>query len=95
VAAWPEGWPKTVGQFLAGVPDEATLLAAAAKGDAKVVPGQQCEADYFIGLTRLIGGDETGARDFWGKCVATDLKDFNEYQLSKAELARLDAAGKK
>lgn len=35
VAAWKDGWPKTVGQFVAGSLDEAGFVAAAMKGDEK------------------------------------------------------------
>jgi len=95
VAGWKDGWLKSIGQYMTGSLDEGGLLAAAAKGDAETVADKQCMADYFIGMMRLQSADTAGAREFFQKCLATDKQDFTEYQLAKAELARLDAAAKK
>ncbi len=94
VASWDEGWDKTLGQYLAGVLDEKALLAAAEAKDAKPVKGKECEAYYFIGLSRLRVSDVTGARDYFQKSLATGLTTYREYQFARVELARLDAAKK-
>jgi len=90
VADWKDGWTKSLGQFIAGEWYEAAVLAAAAKGDAKTGPSQLCEADYFMGMMRLLKGDQAGARDFWQKCLATDAKTNITLELARAELARLN-----
>jgi tetratricopeptide (TPR) repeat protein len=100
VADWKAGWSKTIGQYLCGSVDEKALLAAAGKKDtenkdAEPVTGQQCEADYFIGMTRLLKGDQTGAREFFNKAIATGMKGYYEYDFAHVELARLDALEKK
>jgi hypothetical protein len=46
-------------------------------------------------MMRLFNDDKTGAREFFGKSVATGSTDYPEYQFSRAELARLVAAEKK
>ncbi|HVU37590.1 MAG TPA: tetratricopeptide repeat protein, partial [Opitutales bacterium] len=90
LAEWKDDFRKTLGQYLAGGLDEAGLLAAAAKGEAKEVPGQQCEACYFIGMTHLIAGDSAGARAFFAKSVGTRQKTHPGYLIARAEIARLD-----
>jgi len=90
VAGWRQGWPKTNGQFLTGSLTEADYLAAAGKGEAAPVRRQQREAYYFIGMMRLIKGDQAGAKDFFQKCVAMGRGvNANDYLLSQGELARM------
>jgi tetratricopeptide (TPR) repeat protein len=89
VATWKDGWPKTLGQFVSGNLDEATLQAAALQGPAKTVSLQQGQADYFIGMMRLGKGDQAGARDFFKKSIAANEKGTTEYQFARAELARM------
>ncbi len=95
VETWQNSWPKTVGRYVAGSLDEAGFLAAAGVGDEKMVREQECRAAYFIGMTRLIAGDQNGAREYFQKSLATGLKLFNEHSLARAELARLGAGGEK
>ncbi|MGP8198009.1 MAG: aspartyl protease family protein [Limisphaerales bacterium] len=92
VAGWKDGWTKTLALFVADQLDETALLAAAQKNDAVPAHGPQCEAFYYIGIKRLCNSDNPGARDFFQKAVATGLRQYVEYQLAVAELARLDAA---
>ena len=94
VGGWKEGWAKTIGQFLLGQRDEATLFAAAEKSGEEPVSGQRCEAWYFAGQMRLLKGDQAGAREAFQKSVATNQRDYNEYLFAQAALARLAAEGK-
>ncbi len=94
VGGWKAGWAKSIGQFILGQIDETALLAAAEIRDKESVAGQRCEAYYYLGAMRLLHQDTAGAREFFQKCVATGVMGFGEYQLAKAELARMDAAGK-
>lgn len=93
ISTWRKSWARYVAQFLAGQIDEKALLAAAEKKDLEDVPGQQCEAYYFIGVMRLVKGDRAGARAYLQKCVNTGEKDYYEYEFARAELKRLPAAG--
>jgi tetratricopeptide (TPR) repeat protein len=89
IAGWKNGWPKTLGRFMEGEVDEPQLLSAARHRGEEPAIGQQCEADYFIGILRRLRGDTDGARASFEKCLATDQKDYFEYSFAKAELARL------
>jgi hypothetical protein len=91
VTVWKGPWAKTIAQFLAGHLDEKSFVAAAKKADVEPAPGQKCEALYYIGMTRLIKGDKAGARAAFQKSHSIVLNDYDEYQFSAAELARLDA----
>jgi lipoprotein NlpI len=84
VASWQTGWNKTIGLFIADELDEGSFLIAA--GDT---PGQRCEAFYYVGIKHLADGDETGARDYFEKTVATEIRQYIEYQMAAAQLARL------
>ncbi|HEY3857839.1 MAG TPA: tetratricopeptide repeat protein [Verrucomicrobiae bacterium] len=88
-ASWKGRWTKDISQFLAGRINEKSFLAAARKSDAEPASGQKCEAHYYIGMMRLVGGDKAGARDAFQKSRIIQLKDYDEYQFSGAELSRL------
>src|SRR5262249_6327067 len=87
--SWKGRWTTAISQFLAGRIDEKKFLAAARKKDAEPASGQKCEAHYYIGMMRLVGGDKAGARDAFQKSRIIQLKDYDEYQFSGAELSRL------
>jgi lipoprotein NlpI len=89
VSHWKESWKKTVGQFLSGEIDEATLLERAAQGSPKAVRDQKCESYFYAAAVRLLKGDAAGAKPLFEKCVATQLHTFPEFQLARAELAKL------
>jgi tetratricopeptide (TPR) repeat protein len=91
IAEWNSPWDKALGGFLTGNLNEEELIAAASKGSPISVQTSQCEANYFIGMLRLIKGDAMGAREYWQKSLAIKTDGFNAYQLcAHAELARLD-----
>ena len=91
VAKWQDGWwAKTVGHYLSGALPEQDFLAQAAKSNWSVGANeQQCEADYYVGMTRLIAGDTAAARNFFEKCLATNVTTFFEFTFARAQLARL------
>ena len=90
VAAWKDGWSKSLGLFVAGQLDEQGLLAAVEKKDGKPALNQQCEAFYYIGMERLFHGDKAGAQEFFQRAVGTGVRGYIEYQFANAELARLN-----
>jgi len=95
IADWKDGWTKTLGQLLTGNLSEEKLFATAAQGTAKAIPNQQCSANYFVGLLRLLKGDSAGAHDYWQKAAAVQTTSFSPSQyLARAELARLDGMAK-
>ena len=64
---------------------EENLLRAAGKSR-----WNQCEANFFIGMTRLADGDRVGAADHFRLSVDTRVYIFFEYVWSRAFLARME-----
>lgn len=89
MAKWKDGPDKDVGLYLIEAMPEADFLAKAAKGAPAAVLDQQCAAYYFIGMTKLLAGDQGAARTLFEKCLATRMDDLGEFILARAELARL------
>jgi hypothetical protein len=85
-AGKPDDWPSKVGRFLAGHLTEADFLNAAADTNVRIDREQHCEAYFYVGSKRLVEGDKTAAANYFKKCVATDVKQFGEYQSAEAEL---------
>jgi lipoprotein NlpI len=87
--ATPEEWTSKVATYLLGNVSEADLFAAAKSSDAKKERGLFCEAWFFAGMKKLLGGDKAAAADYFRKCIATERTDFVEYQLAQSELKAL------
>jgi lipoprotein NlpI len=82
-------WISTVAGHLLGKVPEADLLAAAKSPDPKKERGQLCEAWYYAGMKKLLAGDKATAADYFKKCLATEQRDFTEYQLAESELSSI------
>lgn len=91
-AGKPEDWPSKVGRFLAGQLTEGNLLKAAEDTNTQTDQEQHCEAYFYAGSKRLIADDKTTAADYFKKCLATDVKNFEEYQSAEAELKFLSGS---
>jgi lipoprotein NlpI len=91
LATWPDGWPKTLGRYLAGQITEGRLLDEANGSPAESRDERLCEAYGYIGLTYLLAGDMPTAEDFLQKCVRTGVINFYEYRIARAELRRMHA----
>jgi lipoprotein NlpI len=79
-------WFSKVAEHLLGKLSETELLAAAGSPDAKTDRGQHCEAWFYAGMKKLFSGDKKTAADYFHKCLATEQKDFIEFQLAQSEL---------
>jgi tetratricopeptide (TPR) repeat protein len=90
IPRWPQDWTKNVGRYLLGELSEPDFLAAADQGDAKEINGQHCEAFFYTGMAHLDRGETDVAKDLLAKSVATEQRNFVEYQLAEVELERLD-----
>jgi tetratricopeptide (TPR) repeat protein len=90
IAGWKDGWPKTIGLFLAGRMNENDFLAAAKSGAPDAADDRTCQAYYFAGMMHLLGNDPTGARQLFKQCAIVDGATVLELDLAKAEAARLD-----
>ena len=80
-------WEKNIGTFLLGGMGEADFLGAASRGHDS---GRQCEGWFYAGMKCLLSGDAAAARDYFQKCLATERKDFDEYNFAAAELRLLE-----
>jgi lipoprotein NlpI len=87
--AAPEEWTPKVAGYLLGNVSEADLFAAAKSSDAKKERGLLCEAWFFAGMKKLLGGDKAAAADYFRNSIATERTDFIEYQLAQSELKAL------
>lgn len=88
--AKPNDWPSKLGDFLLGKLDETALLAAADSPDAIKNREQHCEAWYYDGMVRLAAGKNDEAASCFRKCLATEQKMVDEYQLANTELKWLE-----
>jgi lipoprotein NlpI len=83
-------WPLQIGRYLTGKLTETDFLEAANSPNQQTAKEQRCEACYYVGSKRLVEGDHTGAAEYFKKCTATNLTDFEEYQSAASELLQLD-----
>lgn len=89
VAQWPDGWPKSVGRYLAGELTETQLLNATYAGPLPTLKERLCEAYFYIGETHLLAGNRSTAEINFQSCITTGISHFSEHLLARAELARL------
>jgi lipoprotein NlpI len=82
-------WFSKVAEHLLGKVSEADLFAGAASPDPKTDSGQHCEAWFYTGMKKLFSGDKKTAANYFHKCLATEQKDFTEFQLAQSELKAL------
>jgi tetratricopeptide (TPR) repeat protein len=82
-------WQDQLRKFFAGGIAADELLKATESKDPKIDAEQKCEAYFYIAETRLAKGDIAGARDFFEKCIATEIENYIEYTSSKRELPRV------
>ena len=87
--AAPEEWTSKVAGYLLGYVSEADLFAAAKSSDAKKERSLFCEAWFFAGMRKLLGGNKAAAADYFRRCIATAQTNFVEYQLAQSELKAL------
>jgi len=79
-------WPMKISHFLTGQLAETDFFKAADNAGKKKDREQHCEAYFYAGSKRLIEGDKITATNYFEKCLATEVKNFNEYQSAAAEL---------
>jgi lipoprotein NlpI len=87
----PGEWFLALAGFLLGDIDEAALLAAAGKGSVSTGRDQECEAWYFAGMARLLGGQRAEAADCFRLGIAMGRSHLAEHSFAKAELEALEA----
>lgn len=87
-------WIRAIAEYLTGKLPPADFLAQADSADRRgSQPWHQCEADYYIGMTRLLHGDTQAANAEFQKSIATGCRLVGEYELAKTEIARTKETG--
>jgi tetratricopeptide (TPR) repeat protein len=81
-----DDWAVAVGNFLAGRLTEAELLKSVGGSENGVDEGRRCEAYFYAGYKRLIGGEKDMAAEYFGKSIATNAREVPEYQCAADEL---------
>ena len=84
----PTAWFATVVKFLTGEINEDDFLSAAKDETPKTTAERRCEAFFYAGTLRMAAGNREGARDFFRKSVATQMRSFIEYESSSIEIQR-------
>lgn len=88
----PGDWESQIGRFLSDQLSEANFINAAKDADPKRENSKRCEAHFYAGTKRLLGGDKTTAKAYFEKSPATGEKDSREYASARAELKYLEGA---
>ncbi len=83
-------WIAPVAHFYAGKITEDAVLKLAENEDDKKDIEQKCEAYYYIGMMHTLKENLSKAKDYFKKCVTTDVKYFSEYGYAKEELERIN-----
>ncbi len=81
-----KSWPWPVVQFYLGAKDGAQTIAAASN------PGEQCEAQFYVGEERAMNKAASEALPYLRKAVEICPKDFGEMIQARSELKKLEAA---
>ncbi len=84
--AWMVGWYQQLLDYNLGLITEDRLLEAAGSSRRS-----QCEAHFFIGITRLADGDREGAASQFQQAVDTGVFQWLDWDYSRSYLARLKA----
>jgi lipoprotein NlpI len=82
-------WPRPVLLFFLGRSTAAAMIAEAANGDAKDVPGHKCEADFYAGEWQLTHGDVPAGKTLFQDAASICPKTLVERGPVELELKRL------
>ncbi|KAF0242713.1 MAG: Tetratricopeptide TPR2 repeat-containing [Planctomycetota bacterium] len=82
-------WTASIAAFLRGDLTEAEFLKLKDAGEGHEAKDQACQGWFYAASVRLAAGDKVMAKDYFEKCVATEVKGFDEFELAKVELVRL------
>ena len=82
-----DDWVCKIISFLNNKLKEKELLIESFNQDAKIDSEQLCEAFFYIGMVHKFNNNLEKAKECFEKSIATNEKDFVEYNLSKSELA--------
>lgn len=90
-------WPASLLKFYIDIISADEVEKAAVKRHPQRDKEIKCEAYYYMGMAYLLGlwerssaADTNRARDYFQKALTTGARDFFEYELARAELAKLN-----
>jgi tetratricopeptide (TPR) repeat protein len=83
-------WLLEVASFVVGELSEKDLFNAAASRSSSKEQRQKCQAYFFAGSKRLLGGEKAAARLLFEKCLGTEARLRPEYVSAQVELSRLE-----
>jgi tetratricopeptide (TPR) repeat protein len=83
---WSGSWPVTISSYLLGEMPEGSFLAAAGNDNAA---DRRSQAWYYVGMKRLFGGDQDGARDCFKRCIDGGQVNSPEYTFATTEFKRI------
>jgi len=82
-------WPAPIVALYLGESTQDAVFAAAAQGETQAIPGQSCEANFYVGEWLLQHQDRTGAAPLIRKAAAQCPTGFVEWNPAQLELANL------
>lgn len=82
-------WPAPILAYLLGEATEAQLAQRVVGDDGAPDMDRLCEALYYVGHSRELAGDVSGAMSYYQSTLATGVTDFHEYRGAIAGLQRL------
>jgi lipoprotein NlpI len=89
-----EDWPRALAQCLSGQIDAAALERIAAQGTDYDKQAHAFDRDFYLGQAALIAGDLAGARKRLQAVVDTGDRQYIEYNIAAADLAKIASGGK-
>lgn len=85
-----DDWPRTLAKFFAGDIDVAAVEREAAKADTDFEKmARAFDRDFYLGQAALIAGNNAEAAKRLGAVVATGERQYMEYNIAAAEVAKL------
>ena len=90
-----QDFPFRVGEFLLGRVPESELIASAASANSKQDQELRCRAWYYAGIKRQFAGEQKIAAEYFGKCIATNGIELDEYVLAKRLQSQQSAVSSK
>lgn len=82
-------WPTPLIKLFVGEAKPEDMAAAAARGDADKIAGQQCEADFYLAEWWLARNDAASAKPLLQTAADKCPKNFVEYDGARFELSTL------
>jgi lipoprotein NlpI/V8-like Glu-specific endopeptidase len=85
-----DDWPRALAQFLTGQIDAAAIERLVKEGDTDYERSARAfDRDFYLGQAALIAGNNSDAEKRLSAVVATDDRQYIEYNIAAADVAKL------